>query len=286
MLSDVEESSSNTNPLDDLRYVQIDEFQRTTDQLIAPKNSSIWRTYVSILFANVTHVQFNYKDDLILTTVQDGAYLANLTKIIDTTKDVDLELYIWWTIVEDLVIHTTNDIRKLYSDYVRKISNAQSSLPRSIYCTGGVNQMMGMAVSYAIADDKFTQIIKPRVVEMIVYIREAFNNLVRALVWMDDDTKCATLEKSLAMKSMIGFPEWLTLPGKLDQHYAGVTLNETRHMNNMIDLLRRENRLKLMAFRKVEEMGWATMPTNVNAFHTFQANAISKLMLWEIYGML
>lgn len=275
MLNDIEEASSNTNPLDDLRYVQIDEFQRTTDQLIAPKNTSIWRTYVSVLFTNITNVQFDYNKDLILTTVQDGAYLANLTKVIDTTDASDLELYIWWAIVEDLIVHTTNDIRKLYSDYVRKMSSVQSSLPRSIYCTGGVNQMMGMAVSYAIADEQFTTDIKPRVQLMLMYIREAFNNLVRAVGWMDDDTKCATLEKSFAMQSMIGFPEWLTKPGRLDQHYAGVSLNESRHMENMVDLLRRDNRLKLMAFRKVEEMSWATMPTNVNAFHTFQANAIS-----------
>lgn len=34
--------------------------------------------------------------------------------------------------------------------------------------------------------------------------------------------------------------------------------------------------IKLTKWRNQNLLGWATSPTNVNAFHTFQANAISK----------
>lgn len=189
----------------------------------------------------------------------------------------ELEVYIWWTIVEEMVLHTTSDIRKLHNEYARSITNLEGSSPRSLYCTSGVNELMGLAVSYAIVDPNFLLETKPRVVMMIDNIREAFDNLVREATWMDDGTKCSTLLKSKAMRSYIGFPEWILTPGKLDEHYEGLSFNLTTHLNNMVDVLRWQMMKKLRTLNETEDLGWATTPTNVNAFHTFQANAISEL---------
>lgn len=48
-------------------------------------------------------------------------------------------------------------------------------------------------------------------------------------------------------------------------------------MENIVELLSWEFMEKLSSWRMKNEFDWATSPTNVNAFHTFQANAISKL---------
>ena len=47
-------------------------------------------------------------------------------------------------------------------------------------------------------------------------------------------------------------------------------------MENVIELLSWTWMDKLANWRMKNEFDWATSPTNVNAFHTFQANAISK----------
>lgn len=47
-------------------------------------------------------------------------------------------------------------------------------------------------------------------------------------------------------------------------------------MENIVELLSWEFMEKLAKWRMKNEFDWATSPTNVNAFHTFQANAISK----------
>lgn len=259
---------------------KIDDFQNATDRLIAPRTIPIWRRYLSVLFGDVPSVRLNLTTDQILTSPEDVEYLKNLVQLIANNTAAEIEFYVWWVVVEDLVLHTTAAIRKLHSDYSRKFMTVETGIPRSIYCTGGTDKLMGMAVSFAFADENFSENIRPRVQQMVNNIRESFNNLVRSVSWMDDPTKCVTLEKSLAMSSLIGYPEWLRNSSKLDEYYAGVSHNESMHLKNMINMLRRQMRIKLETFRETEEFGWGlTTPADVNAFHVYQANAISECVI-------
>lgn len=218
----------------------------------------------------------DFNSEILLSSKPDIMYLQNVVDYISKQPSLEIELYIWWNIVEELVLHTVSDIRKLHSEYARKITKLEGSISRSEYCTEGVNKLMGMAVSYAIAESDFLIYTKPKVVNMLNNIREAFNNLVRETTWMDDGTKHSTLEKSLAMDSLIGFPDWILENGKLDRFYYGIKCNETTHLKNMMDVVEWKMERKLRMFKMVDEFQWATTPTNVNAFHTFQSNAISK----------
>uniref|UniRef100_A0AAG5CRY6 Peptidase M13 C-terminal domain-containing protein n=1 Tax=Anopheles atroparvus TaxID=41427 RepID=A0AAG5CRY6_ANOAO len=110
---------------------------------------------------------------------------------------------------------------------------------------------------------------------MLGYIRYAFEGLVRDTTWMDWQTKQSTLRKSQAMRSLIGFPEWILDQQRLEQHYLGMKVNESTHLENMMEEVQRKNIIKLRRWRNKHELDWDTLPTNVNAFHTFQENAIT-----------
>lgn len=58
---------------------------------------------------------------------------------------------------------------------------------------------------------------------MLDDIREAFQESVEHLTWMDESTKKATLDKSNNMYSFIGFPSWLFEEGKLEEYYKNVS---------------------------------------------------------------
>lgn len=55
-------------------------------------------------------------------------------------------------------------------------------------------------------------------------IRSSFNSLVRQEDWINPETKQAAQEKADAVTSFIGYQEWLLQPGKLDEHYADVSI--------------------------------------------------------------
>lgn len=250
--------------------------QNYTDTLIYPKSIPIWQKYLNVLFDRTKEVQFDLSREVLLTSKPDILYLQNVVEYFYKVPKLEIELYIWWNVVEELALHTVSAIRKLHSEYASKITKLEAGISRSEYCTGGVNKLMGMAVSYAIAESDFLVYTKPKVINMLNNIREAFNNLVRETTWMDDGTKCSTLEKSIAMDSMIGFPDWILENGKLDQFYNGIDCNETTHLQNMMNVIEWKMQRKLRLFKVEDDFQWATVPTNVNAFHTFQSNAISK----------
>lgn len=266
---------------DELINLNVDDFQNATDNVIKPKTIPIWNQYLSTVFKDIEPSIDIFKH-LILTSQADMYYLQRIIQYIIDTPKVEIELYVWWTIVEEMVLHTTSDIRKLHNDYAKSITNLEGTTPRSLYCTSGVNQLMGIAVSYAIVNPSFLKVTKPKVLTMIHNIRNAFDNLVREINWMDTGTKCSTLEKSHAMKSFVGFPEWILKDGKLDEFYGDISFDATTHLKNLIDILKWQMNDKLKTLDLSQEIGWATTPTNVNAFHTFQANAISEylLLMW------
>lgn len=212
-------SKNPENPLDDIMPFRLDDFQNITDHLIAPKSLPIWIQYIRTLFSGIPELTLK-SNEIILTSKGDLYYLQNIIEFLSNTSEMDIELYIWWSIVDELILHTVTEIRDLHNEYAKELTKLESTTPRSLYCTGGVNQLMGMAVSYAIAEPTFLTNTKPMVDTMLSNIREAFNNLVRQTTWMDNETKCSTLQKSVAMQSLIGFPEWILDRKKLDLFYG------------------------------------------------------------------
>lgn len=57
---------------------------------------------------------------------------------------------------------------------------------------------------------------------MIHRIREAFNELLADIHWMDDETRAVAKEKADAMNERIGYPEILTDDEELEKEYANV----------------------------------------------------------------
>lgn len=55
-----------------------------------------------------------------------------------------------------------------------------------------------------------------------------------------------------------------------------IDINETDYLGTMLALLDREMLNNTAQLRQPHVTQWATTPTNVNAFHTFQSNAISR----------
>lgn len=63
---------------------------------------------------------------------------------------------------------------------------------------------------------------------MIHNIREAFNELLADIHWMDDETRAVAKEKADAMNERIGYPEILTDDNELEKEYANVRANAQR----------------------------------------------------------
>lgn len=188
------------------QYYTVKELQNLTDAHIKPKKSyPVWQRYLDILFANLPDTKPSAEEQLQLYP-ENVEFLGKLIDVISEQPPALIELYIWGTVASFLVEHEFN----------------KAVLEEE--CAQIVHKLMGLAVSYAIADQDFLEKTKPRIEQMLNDIRMEFDSMILETDWMDAYTKYASLEKSKAMKSLIGFPEWILDVKKLEEHYRGVNI--------------------------------------------------------------
>lgn len=84
-----------------------------------------------------------------------------------------------------------------------------------------------MAVGALFIRDNFNHESKETALEMIHTIRQAFNELLADIHWMDDETRAVAKEKANAMNERIGYPEILTNPTELEKEYVNVSIAMT-----------------------------------------------------------
>ena len=89
-------------------------------------------------------------------------------------------------------------------------------------CVEWTNKKFGMAVGALFIRDNFNHESKEIALEMIHTIREAFNELLADIHWMDDETRAVAKEKADAMNERIGYPDILTNRTELENEYVNV----------------------------------------------------------------
>ncbi|KAJ0176268.1 hypothetical protein K1T71_008442 [Dendrolimus kikuchii] len=284
------ESDNSTESTDDDLYLDIPEYtvseiQAHTDMIVQDNNGTatpIWEKYLEGVF-NISEVTLDFENDKVMVSEPDLKYMSLMAAYVANTPPVLLELYIW--VVEVMSIHTTTELRTLfYRVYDQTHTTADSGHPsRSLQCANAVNDMLGMAIAYAIADPHFLNVTKPKVERMLYEMKNALAHLVGKAKWMDDNTKVATYQKIMDMKTLIGFPDWLLEEGKLEEFYKGIKIDLKKHLDNMINIIRVKIKSALNKFREGHNFTWATDPTEVNAYHTFQENTITVPMVMLQY---
>lgn len=77
-----------------------------------------------------------------------------------------------------MAVHTTTELRILFQrshDQMHREGGGTGLSPRAFQCAGAVNDMLGMAVAYAIADPHFLNVTKPKV-RIVNYHNEKHKN--------------------------------------------------------------------------------------------------------------
>ncbi|XP_055851362.1 endothelin-converting enzyme 2 isoform X2 [Episyrphus balteatus] len=274
----LQEEAENTtkksvNPLEDLVFLTIEELQNQTDNLIDSNSLPIWESYVQLMMES--NKRFKASEEKILTSHADLLYLQKVSEYLIDISQHRLQFYLWLDVVLELIAHTNSALRHLYSENIQSLTQTEGSTSRSMYCANGISNLMGMAVSFSLANQEFFTNSLPRVQEMLNLIREAFNDLVRTTSWMDSQTKEATIQKSAAVKSLIGFPDWILDKHLLDEFYADVNVSRKTHLDNLINVVAWQMRSKINAFQDVSDGDWKLSPSFVNAFFEFNTNTIT-----------
>ncbi|XP_045537018.1 neprilysin-4 [Papilio machaon] len=259
------------------REYTVDQIQNITDSVLALTNGTaipIWKRYFEGIFT-VKDKKLDFEKEKISINQLDLEYLCLMTAYVSKTAPIHLELYIWMKVIEVLAADTTQTLYQLFL----KIYPTDIVAARSLRCANAVNDMLGMAVAYAIAEPDFINVVKPEIQVMLKNLKGALAQLIGKTKWMDDNTKLKSYRKIIEMKTLIGFPDWLLEEGQLESYYKGIEVNKKTHLENMISIAQMEIKAKMDDYRQPRPNLWYIDPTVVNAYHVFATNTITVPMV-------
>ncbi|XP_059609533.1 neprilysin-1 [Phlebotomus argentipes] len=229
-----------------------------------------WREYIqAILGADVQLIE----DEPVVSYAM--TYLTEMGRILAETDRRVVHNYVIWRLVMSIMTHMIDDYQRERIEFRKILLGIQSERHRWSQCVEWTNKKLGMAVGALFIRDNFNQESKETALEMIHTIREAFNELLADIHWMDDETRAVAKEKADAMNERIGYPEILTDSQELEKEYVNLTISDTNFMDNIMQILKWDAQRNLQLLRKaVDKDKWTTEPAVVNAFYNPNKNDI------------
>ncbi|KAI0238129.1 Endothelin-converting enzyme 1 [Lamellibrachia satsuma] len=204
------------------------------------------------------------------------SYLTKMNNIVKVTPKVTLANYIVWHIVHgfQFVLPQSFYLAKLKFDSA--MYGVHGGTPRWRSCIEQLSGTMMYAVGSLFVAEHFSSNDKKKTEDILRSIHDTFSSNFHRVAWMDHKTKARAREKARAISQMIGYPDFITNPDKLDKHYENFTFLENDTFENEVrsSLYSREMNLKELG-KTPDHNEWHMGPATVNAYYTPSHNSIT-----------
>ncbi|NWW75069.1 NEP protein, partial [Climacteris rufus] len=231
-----------------------------------------WSNFINAIMSTV---QINI-DNTEHVIVYDPDYLLKLRSILNKYSPRDLQNYMTWRFVMDLVNSLSRDYKDTRNAFRKALYGTSSETAVWRRCANYVNGNMESAVGRLYVQEAFAGDSKHVVEEMIADIRDVFIKTLDELPWMDAETKKRAEQKARAIRERIGYPdEIVTDDNKLNSEYQELNYKEEEYFENIIQNLIFTQKKRLKKLReKVDKEEWISGAAVVNAFYSASRNQI------------
>ncbi|XP_035206778.1 neprilysin-1-like isoform X1 [Stegodyphus dumicola] len=202
-------------------------------------------------------------------------YLQEMGQIISQANRRTIHNYAIWRLIKHMIPFLDGEYSQKRTEFKKVLLGISAERERWNQCVDLVNKKMGMAVGALFIRDNFDPKSKETAQEMILNIREAFNELLEENAWMDKETREVARDKANAMNERIGYPDLLTNPVELSKEYEGLVIHDDLFLVNILNVFEFEAIKNLKKLRQpVNKDRWTTEPAVVNAFYNPNKNDI------------
>jgi len=205
--------------------------------------------------------------------VSEVKYMDTLQTIFTENNVSDWKAYLRWSALNRASGMLSTDIETAsWEFYGKDLRGAKKERPRNESALQTLNGTIGEALGKLYVEQKFPPEAKEKAEKMIANVIKAFENRIKSVSWMTDDTKQKAIEKLLALKVKIAYPDqWrdysdLEIKGVEDGgSYLQNMLNASawNHNKNLEDL-----------GNPVDKSRWGMAPQIVNAYFSPSFNEI------------
>ncbi|XP_055956746.1 endothelin-converting enzyme 1-like isoform X2 [Patella vulgata] len=267
------------------------DFEKSLAEIFVPKEEliDIEKTYHKITVAdlqNMLNEQIDIKRYLDRITKSN---ISTSTKIIVTTPpyfrklglllaNTDREVlanYVVWNMLQALPAYLPGEFTNAALGLSKVESGVKDIAPRWKRCVGKTSNQLGFVTGALYVNKKFSKDNRKEVDEMLNNVKKAFINGLEDLTWMDEETKQIAIDKAKAVGNMIGFPDWILQPEKLDEYYENINITEGHFLLSHLALRSFDVMKNIEKLHKPpDRTEWEMSPDQVNAYYNPPNNDI------------
>ncbi|XP_063798125.1 endothelin-converting enzyme 1 isoform X2 [Pseudophryne corroboree] len=229
-----------------------------------------WMAFLRAVFHPV---EINETEPVVVYAKQ---YLIDVANLINSTDKRILNNYMIWNLVHktcSLLDHRFQDAEEKLIEVL--YGTKKSCTPRWKFCIADTDNNLGFALGALFVKSSFAESSKTRAVQMIKGIKNAFEESLQTLKWMDEDTRKAAKEKAEAIYDMIGYPNFIMDPKELDKVFNDYDVTPELYFENVMLFYNFSARVTSDQLRKAPNKDqWSMTPPTVNAYYSPTKNEI------------
>jgi len=226
---------------------------RSVAQLAEMMPSIDWNKFI-------TDMGITQKVDTLL--VMQPKYMAALNNFLTSTSIDDIKTLMTWSTIDNAAGYLTTEIEKANWEFYSKTLNGSKKMRAAEErALGTVNGTVGEAIGKLYVEAKFPPEAKAKAEKMIANVISAFQNRIKVLDWMSEDTKLKAIEKLDKFTVKIAYPdEW--------EDYSTLMIEEgNSYAENMLAVGKWSLEKNIADIgQPVDKSEWGMPPQTVNAY--------------------
>ena len=196
-------------------------------------------------------------------------YMKSLDGIIQTTSIDDWKVFLQWGLINASAARLTSELDQANFEFYSKVlRGVEEQLPQWRRAVSLVNNNVGEIIGKVYVKKHFPPEAKERMLKMVNNLLKAYENSIKKLDWMTDETKTQALDKLSKFTPKIGYPDqW--------RDYSLLTVDE----NDLFGNLQRSSEAQYQQMLEkqdgpVQKHEWGMNPQTVNAYYNPPMNEI------------
>jgi putative endopeptidase len=220
-----------------------------------------WNKFISDMGITKTLTRVN---------VMEPKYMKALNTFLTSTSIEDIKTLMTWSTLRSMSRNLTTDMEKTnWEFYSKTLRGAKAMQPADERALRTVSRSVGEAIGKLYVEAKFPPEAKAKAEKMIANVIKAFQNRIKVLDWMSEDTKAKAIEKLDKFTVKIAYPdEW--------EDYSALMVKEGNSFaENMLAVSKWSMDKNLSEIDEpVDKTEWGMPPQMVNAYFNPTNNEI------------
>uniref|UniRef100_A0A6Q2YDU0 Endothelin-converting enzyme 1 n=1 Tax=Esox lucius TaxID=8010 RepID=A0A6Q2YDU0_ESOLU len=252
-----------TVPQEERRDEELIYHKMQAKDLVTLAPSVDWMPFLTDVFAPV---RLNDSEPVV---VYAKDYLQKVSELIASTNKSILNNYMIMKVVRKMVSILDQKFQDAEQRFLEVMYGTKKSCtPRWKLCVSDTDSALGFALGALFVKTTFAEDSKAIAEDMVSEIKWAFEDSLKTVGWMDQETKKAAKEKADVIYNMVGYPKFIMDPNELDKVFNDFEVVPDLYFQNVMQYYNFSARVTADQLRKTPNRDqWSMTPPTVNAYY-------------------